>query len=155
MGDTGGWRGQNGKHTWQRMTLPFFMAYPDVLFQEEDAVMRDLEYLIQLYPERAEKYLRTISHMLDHLDYRGSLIYDEYPDRLALFRLADSVEEQIRREEAPAALAEPQEAGGLIKREGESGAETQDRKALVQILLYYEIFRRRRKIRQNAGCVSG
>ena len=112
--------------------------------------MRDLEYLIQLYPERAEKYLRTISHMLDHLDYRGSLIYDEYPDRLALFRLVDSVEEQIRREEAPAALAEPQEAGGLIKREGESGAETQDRKVLVQILLYYEIFRRRRKIRQNA-----
>ena len=38
-------RGQRG--------LPFYMAYPELLFQE-DAVTRDLEYLIQLYPEQAE-----------------------------------------------------------------------------------------------------
>ena len=129
-------RGQRG--------LPFYMAYPELLFQE-DAVTRDLEYLIQLYPEQAGRYLERISRMLDHLDYRGSMIYDEYPDRLALFRLAESIQEQTRREEE-------QEKGDSVKPDQEpvftkteSGADDRDRKTLIQILLYYEIFRRRRK----------
>ena len=97
--------------------------------------------------------MERISRMLDHLDYRGSMIYDEYPDRLALFRLAESIQEQIRREEE-------QEKGDSVKPDQEpvftkteSGADDRDRKTLIQILLYYEIFRRRRKSAKCRLCI--
>lgn len=126
-----GWRGWNRKNG---MALPFYMTYPIPMFwEEEDTASRDLDYLVQLYPEQAKKYRQRISRMLDGMDYQGSMIYDEYPDRLALLRLAESVQARIRQEE-----------------EEEQGRETsvedsRDRKTLIQILLYYEIFRRRRR----------
>ena len=125
------WRRRNRK---SGMALPFYMTYPMPMFwEEEDTASRDLDYLVQLYPEQAKKYRQRISRMLDGMDYQGSMIYDEYPDRLALLRLAESVQARIRQEE-----------------EEEQGRETsvedsRDRKTLIQILLYYEIFRRRRR----------
>ena len=116
------------------MALPFYMTYPLPMFwEEEDTAERDLDYLIQLYPEQAKKYRERISRMLDGMDYQGSMIYDEYPDRLALLRLAESVQARIRQEEE-------EEQG----REA-SVEDSRDRKTLIQILLYYEIFRRRRR----------
>ena len=77
-----GWRGRNKKNG---MALPFYMTYPIPMFwEEEDTASRDLDYLVQLYPEQAKKYWQRISRMLDGMDYQGSMIYDEYPDRLAL-----------------------------------------------------------------------
>lgn len=34
--------------------LPFYMTYPMPMFYEEDTVMRDLEYLQQMYPREAK-----------------------------------------------------------------------------------------------------
>lgn len=118
------------------MALPFYMTYPLPMFwEEEDTAERDLDYLIQLYPEQAKKYRERISRMLDGMDYQGSMIYDEYPDRLALFRLAESVQARIRQEEE-----QEQESGQEV-----SAEVSRDRQTLIQILLYYEIFRRRRR----------
>ena len=104
-----------------------------MFWEEEDTAARDLDYLVQLYPEQAKKYRQKISRMLDGMDYQGSMIYDEYPDRLALFRLAESVQASIRQEEEQ---DQEQETSVEVSR---------DRKTLIQILLYYEIFRRRRR----------
>lgn len=121
------------------------MTYPLPMFwEEEDTAMRDLEYLIQLYPEQAKKYREKISGILDGMDYRGSMIYDEYPDRLALFRLAESIQAQIRKEEEGERQAG--EAVPAAQNAAASEADTEsrrDRRTLIQILLYYEIFRRR------------
>ena len=36
--------------------LPFYMTYPmPLIWEEEDTVMRDLEYLQELYPRQAKK----------------------------------------------------------------------------------------------------
>ncbi len=126
--------------------LPFYMTYPLPMFwEEEDAASRDLDYLIQLYPEKAKKYRERISRILDSMDYRGSMIYDEYPDRLALFRLAENIQSQIQEEEEKEAASGNGNAGERTAA-GTPGqmADRKDRKTLIQILLYYEIFRRRR-----------
>ena len=58
------------------------MIYPLPLgAQEEEAMIRDLEYMQQLYPADAKKYQKRIAAVLDKIDYDGSLIYDEYPCR--------------------------------------------------------------------------
>lgn len=108
------------------------MTYPLPMYYEDDnKVMRDLEYLQQLYPSEAKKYQKKIASILDKIDYEGSLIYDEYPDRWLLYKLANEVLE--------------------ILKSDTSGNEDSDISAekwewisdMIQILLYYEIYKRR------------
>lgn len=108
--------------------LPFYMAYPlPLYYQQEDSVTRDLEYLQQMYPAQAKKYQKMIAETLDHIDHEGSMIYDEYPDRWQIYRLTQLIVDKIRK----AAGEEPVE---------EDWNKTTE---FVQILLCYEIYRRR------------
>ena len=76
------------------------MAYPMPLFyQEQDTVTRDLEYLQEMYPTEAKKYQKVIAEILDRLDYEGSMIYDEYPDKWQIYRLTQVVLDKLKQAE--------------------------------------------------------
>ena len=124
---------------YERKILPFYMTYPlPMYYQEEDAIIRDLEYLQQMYPAEAKKYQKTIAGILDQLDYEGSMIYDEYPDKLQLYKLSNDILERIRREEEkehPDQDVTPEKWEWL----GD----------LIQILLFYEIYKRRHNSRRG------
>ena len=60
--------------------------------------LQDLEYLQQMYPDTVKKCQRRIAEILDKTDYEGSMIYDEYPDRLSLLHLADSMKKILEQE---------------------------------------------------------
>lgn len=80
--------------------LPFYMTYPGYLRPEqESAILRDLEYFQQTYPGEVKRYQRKVAEILDKVDYEGSMIYDEYPDRYTLNRLASTIVEILKREE--------------------------------------------------------
>ena len=113
--------------------LPFYMTYPmPLIWEEEDTVMRDLEYLQELYPRQAKKYRKRIEELLERFDSEGSVLYDEYPDRMTLYKMAQDIyavlEQEEKREQAEAAAP--------------LGPESME---LIQVLLYGEIFRRRQK----------
>ena len=113
--------------------LPFYMTYPMPLFyQEEDSVQRDLEYLQQMYPAEAKRYQRKVASILDKIDYEGSMIYDEYPDRMRLYQLAEDILNQIKREDM--------EETGKTEDNPEKWNRIGD---MIQILLFYEIYKRR------------
>lgn len=76
--------------------LPLYMA------QETD-MREDLQYLQEMFPETARRYAAKIASVVDRLDYKGSMIYDEYPDRIRLQRLAHDITMMIEKEEAEAA----------------------------------------------------
>lgn len=82
-----------------RRVLPFFMTYPGVGEKTGRDAMRDLEYLQQMYPREVKHYQMRVAQMLDRMDYDGSMIYDEYPDRFCVERLANTMLDVIRREE--------------------------------------------------------
>ncbi len=112
--------------------LPFYMTYPLPLFyQEEDKVQRDLEYLQQMYPAEAKRYQRIIASMLDKIDYDGSMIYDEYPDRMRMYALTQDIVDQIKREDMKTDMT------------NDSPDRWNHISDLVQILLFYEIYKRR------------
>lgn len=113
--------------------LPFYMTYPlPLYYQQEDSVTRDLEYLQQMYPLQAKKYQRIIAETLDCMDYEGSMIYDEYPDKWQLYRLSQIVSGRIR------------------EAEGEScDTENGEISALIQVLVFYEIYRKRHTNRRG------
>ena len=94
--------------------------------------MRDLEYLQEMYPKEAGRFRRKLERLLDRLDYAGSVIYDEYPDRLTVYKMADDMTAAICREE--------KEDGREIAAE-----KLPEIKELVHVLLCHEIYRRRRR----------
>ena len=72
--------------------LPFFMAYPGYPgAEQEKTLLQDLEYLQSAYPNEVKRYQRKIAELLDKIDYEGSMIYDEYPDKYSLQRLAGTI----------------------------------------------------------------
>ena len=112
----------------QSRILPFYIEYPlPMYYQQEDSVTRDLEYLQQMYPSQARKFQKIIAEMLDHIDYEGSMIYDEYPDKWQIYRLTQMIIDRLKNEQ-----------------EEQPVEENWDKTAeFVQILLCYEIYRRR------------
>lgn len=89
-------RGWNGP-------LPFYMTYPDYNGSGREAMLlRDLEYLQQMYPKDVKRYQKRIAEILDLNDYEGSMIYDEYPDRYSLRAMAQSIGRILEKEEEQA-----------------------------------------------------
>lgn len=129
----------------QSKILPFYMAYPlPLYYQEEDTVTRDLEYLQQMYPAQAKKYQKIIADILNTMDYEGSCIYDEYPDKWQLYKLVQVVMDKIKRMEAVQHAAEntdTEESG--CNSSDTAGTPWGELEEFVQVLLYYEIYKKR------------
>lgn len=131
----------------QSRILPFYMAYPlPMYYQEEDTVTRDLEYLQQMYPSEAKRYQKIIAEVLNQMDYEGSCIYDEYPDKWQLYRLTQTVMDKIKRMERMDNRANSQVPGNEMTET--VGNAMQDKpwewiEEFVQVLLYYEIYKKR------------
>ena len=114
----------------RRVPLPYFMAYSIPEDNINDTTRRnDREYFRQLYPQEVKRYIRVIVEVLDRMDIRESYIYDEYPDRLRMERLSDTI---LR----------------LIPLEKNMNRETQ--KNLIRILLWEEIIDRRDRNRRTS-----
>lgn len=85
--------------------FPFYMGYQGYGqwaqqgYVPEDRLLEDLEYLQQMYPTYAKKYQRVISDAVDKVDYDGSFIYDQYPDKITLQRMVASVMVVIKNNE--------------------------------------------------------
>ena len=113
--------------------LPFYMAYPYPYgFEEQTRRMQDLEYMQQLYPQEAKNILRKVIYHIDPIDYKGSFIYDEYPDQLQLYRVVVSVFAEMKKE------ASDKGEEWIPERE----LWLQD---MIKLVLYQEVFKRRSK----------
>lgn len=118
--------------------LPFYMTYPMKypLQQQTNKAARDIEYLRELYPAQAKKILARISEILDKMDYEESMIYDEYPDRWSLYRLAESIVKIMKNDAAEAEENFSKEYWEWVS-------------DMVQVLLFDEIFNRRHGNNKN------
>lgn len=112
--------------------LPFYMAYPGYLRPEqENAILKDMDYLQQTYPNEVKRYQKKVAEILDKIDYEGSMIYDEYPDRYTINRMAGTIVQILRSEE---------EKQGDNPTNPEKWEWTRD---MIQVLLCNEIYKRR------------
>lgn len=124
---------------YRNTVVPFYVAYPNyAMYSEEYKRMQDLEYLQEMYPKEVKKYRKKINQTLDRIDYEGSMIYDEFPDRITLYKLSSDITQNILRD-----IERENEA-----KTGDGTKEKADEKHIgwiVQILLFYEIHNRRYK----------
>lgn len=103
-------------------SFPFYMAYSTPLLYEGEAQQeKEFQLMKSYYPETVKKLQDKVEEECDRLDYPGSPIYDEYPDRLTLNRICRKISDKM--EDAEVSVSSLNE--------------------LAQILLFHEIYRRR------------
>lgn len=121
-------------HTFpSRVPLPYYMDYPGYRgAKQEQEILKDMEYLQQVYPVTVKQYQRRVAEILDKMDYEGSMIYDEYPDFTSMRSMTDSIIRIMQNEdkELPEEQQLPEEKWNWLR-------------DMIQVLLCDEIYKRR------------
>lgn len=126
--------------------IPFYMAYPmqDVYLSEIE-YERDRERLKEMYPKEAKRIQRVVEEECDKMEYDGSLMFDEYPDRVMVQKLCDDIYNKVydntTAEVETEQYKDRRPGGGYPPppppRRDQGGRD------LIEILLFDEMFRRR------------
>lgn len=69
--------------------------YLNVL-EEEEQLERDFRRLQSMYPQTVQGILPYIEEACDKMEYEGSLMFDEMPDRNMVRQISDGIYEQVR-----------------------------------------------------------
>ena len=107
--------------------LPYYMVYPMPLAFDDERIERmDFEYMKSLYPDIPKRILPYIEEECDRMEYENSMVYDEYPDKLQLGLMCGRACKNIEKNEK-----------GIDKEE------MRNLRALVEVMLYQELYKRR------------
>ena len=108
---------------------PFYMTNPiQNLYMTELEYQRDLDRMKEMYPLEIRKVQELVEEECDKMEYEGSLMFDEYPDRLMLRQICKRIRDKA----------------GL-------GESREDMDA-PEILLFHEMFHRRCRYRRCRRC---
>lgn len=114
--------------------FPFYSLYADpAVFEGERMQEREFDLMKSFYPEIARRIQDKVEEECQFLDYEGSRIYDEYPDRLMMRQMSSGICRRFEQEMAAQELP----AGYL--------------RELIEVLLYQEISRKRCRRKRCRG----
>ena len=106
--------------------FPFYVAYANpALYDGERIPEQEFALMKSYYPEAAGRIQEKVEEECQLLDYEGSRLYDEYPDKFMLHQLCRQIRTQVEGETAA---------------QGVPDSLMDD---LIQVLLCQEISRRR------------
>ena len=82
------------------LKLPYYMVYPSsVLFDDAKREEWDYDYMKSMYPDLARRILPYVEEECERMEYDGSMIYDEYPDKLQLRLMCSRIYKKLLKEE--------------------------------------------------------
>lgn len=149
--------------------LPYYMVYPmPFIYDEERLEQRDYEYMRSLYPDMAKRVLPYVEEECDRCEGPCSMLYDEYPDRLQLRLMCRRIYNNVCANERIFCGMETEGLREESEKKTLRGQENADRKRktaqrerhdppsgeqdwlnnLIQVMLYQELYRRRRDDRR-------
>lgn len=108
--------------------MPFYMAYPiPYLYDQEKEQDRDLQVMKSFYSGTAMQIQNLVEQECDRMEYDGSMMFDDYPDKLTMRRICRRIKEKLPEE--------MEEMEAMDRRDGLDD--------LIGVLLYNEMYRRR------------
>ena len=120
---------------------PFYEAYKRYPFCPfspwEDEKARDQRKFRELYPSLARQIQPLVEEECDRMEYDGSFMFDEYPDKLGVLQIVNRIFAKIKQEESECT-------------EGDKCTKYPDDqwlKDIIMVLLLNEMYRRRRRKR--------
>ena len=76
--------------------LPFYMTYADSsLYNRERIQEQEFALMKSYYPETARKIQEKVEEECQLMDYEGSRLYDEHPDKFMMHRLYRQIRSQV------------------------------------------------------------
>lgn len=131
--------------------IPFYMTYPmQNLYLTEMEYEKDMERMKELYPREVLQIQQMIECRCEELEYEGSRMYDENPDRRMLENETEHLLERFLRENPQYGnMAPPMQVP--VQMPGQEELTAQHRgyhdntwlRSLIGILFHDEIYRRR------------
>ena len=77
--------------------MPFYMSYPmQNLYLTEMEYEKDMDRMKELYPKEVKQITELVDEECDKMEYEGSLMFDEYPDRMMLERVTDRIYQRMQ-----------------------------------------------------------
>ena len=87
--------------------LPFYMTYADSsLYSRERIQEQEFALMKSYYPDTARKIQEKAEAQCQMLDYEGSRLYDEYPDKYMIYHLGCKIRESMEPEISTQAIRE-------------------------------------------------
>ena len=136
-----GWRGASAESVDVSRMDEAEQAAEDDLYMtdepEKEQMEQDWLYMKQLYPNSARRLQRYVDDAADRLEYENSMMFDEYPDRVAIEQLVREIIAAIQENE-PDLLKESPAAGEMPDQTWSHCAEI-----LIQVMVLSEMHHRR------------
>lgn len=115
-------------------SFPFYMPYPIWMpFEQEREQEKDREVMKSYYSRRAAMIQEKVERECDRMEYDGSMMFDEYPDKFIMEHLCGKIEKEL--------LEEEQEEMKELEMQNRRGGN--DLRDLIGVLLFNEMYRRR------------
>lgn len=119
---------------------PFYMTYPmQNLYLTEMEYEKDMERMKELYPREVKTLQQMVEERCDEMEYEGSRMYDENPDRRMLEEEARHILERFQREHPNLTMQ------SRMRQENDGVPWLY---SLIGILFHDEIYRRRCRYRR-------
>ncbi len=120
------------------------MEIDEIPNEELQEAERELRKLQAMYPDTAKLLLPFVEEECDKMEYEGSPMFDEYPDRSTVYRIEGHIFEQVKDQFPAEEIQEPEEVlamqlpGPRVGMPGRSWA-----RDLARVLLLNEMHHRR------------
>lgn len=76
--------------------FPFYAAYSNPLLYEGERMQeQEFNLMKSYYPQTVQRIQEKVEEECDLLDYEGSRLYDEYPDKYMLYHLSCKIKEDL------------------------------------------------------------
>lgn len=102
----------------------------------DDPEAKDMEYLKEMYPKTTNQIQQIVDEECDRQEFEGSMIYDQYPDKLGVLRIVNRVYDRMKMDWE----------NGEGDRDDDDNSRLKD---LIHIMLLNEMYRRRAKRRKR------
>ena len=126
--------------------MPFYMTYPmQNLYLAEMEYEKDMERMKELYPNDVRQLQAMVEYRCDQMEYEGSRMYDENPDRWMLEMEVQRLLEEFlsQNTQHQEHWERKDEADDLSVQQFGRGREHTWLRSLIGILFHDEIYRRR------------
>lgn len=122
--------------------MPYYLAYPVPFSYDDERTERmDFEYLKSMYPDLPKRILPYVEEECDRMEYAGSMVYDQYPDKLQLKLMCRRIYDHVRAQERLDCVYE--DTGCDAQKERGKGAQEHSVRDLIEVMLFQELYRRR------------
>lgn len=118
--------------------MPFYNIEDDFLDYYEISEERELQYMKEMYPRTTENIQRIIEQECDVYEYEGSILFDSYPDKLAMMRIVEKVYDRIMLEKE-------------IKGNCDNYPDEKWLKDIIMLMLLMEMYKRRKERRDRVN----